>query len=511
MTESVDQRTSMTVRAAWLLGARLLAFLFSFALPLLLVRRLSQHEFGVYKQVFLVVGTAITTLPLGFGMSAFYFLPRERERRGNIVFNIVLFQLLVGGLASLALFIFPQSLAAVFRSTQLTEYAPFIGLIILLWIVAAFLEVVVIANQESKLATILIIISQFTKAFLLLMAALLFNSVWALIYAALVQGVLQAAILLFYLRSRFGNFWRDFSWSVMRMQLSYALPLGVAALLFRVHSDLHNYFVSYRFGAAAYAIYAVGCFNFLLVDMLGEAVGSVMIPRVSYLQSLGSQREILELTARMIRKLAAIFFPLYVFLLITGREVISVLFTPQYLNSWPIFVVNLTMIPLALIATATDPIVRAYAEHRYFLLKIRALLLPLLFTALYFCTARFGLTGAIAAVVGVTLIERAAIAFKTATIVGARFSDFELLMDTGKVAVAAVASGLVVGALRLALTGFRPIVILVFCIMVFSLSYLIAILILRVPSMDERDAVQDRLSSLWNLLWKRSPLHVPEN
>jgi hypothetical protein len=213
----------------------------------------------------------------------------------------------------------------------------------------------------------------------------------------------------------------------------------------------------------------------------------------------------------MIRKLAAIILPLFAFLLVTGREVISVLFTAQYLNSWPIFVVNLMMIPLALLATATDPIIRAYAEHRYFLLKMRTLLLPLLFLALYFFTARFGLVGAITGVVGVTLIERSATAIKTATIVGAKFTDLALLKDTAKLAVAAVASGLLIAVLRLALTGFRPIVILMTCGLLFSLSYLGVILYLRVPSNEERDAVQERLNSVWYLLWKRSPVHLPEN
>jgi len=511
MEPSKPESTSMTVRAAWLLGARFLAFLFAFALPLLLVRRLSQHEFGIYKQLFLVVGTAITTLPLGFGMSAFYFLPREHERRSQIVLNIILFQAIIGTLAFIALLLYPQLLPLVFRSTELAQYAPVIGLIILLWIVGAFLEVVVIANQEPKLATILIVVSQFTKALLLLIAAILFGSIWALVYAALIQGVLQNVILMLYLRSRFGSFWRRFNWSVMRLQLSYALPLGMASLLFRVHSDLHNYFVSYRFGAAGYAIYAVGCFNFLLVDMLSEAVGSVMIPRVSYLQSIGQQREIIELTARMIRKLAAVFAALYVFLLVSGREVIAVLFTSQYLNSWPIFAFNLTMIPLVLIATATDPILRAYAEHRYFLLTVRALLLPLLFGALYFFTLRFGLVGAIAAVVAVTVIERGATALKSASIIGARLHDLVLLRDTGKVVLAAIGSGLLTQLLRMSLLGFRPVVVLISCAVFFTLIYLFAILLLRIPSVDERDAVRDRLTNIWYLLWRRSPVHLPES
>jgi hypothetical protein len=41
------------------------------------VRRLSQQDLGLYKQAFFVVTTAMNLLPLGFAMSAFYFLPRE--------------------------------------------------------------------------------------------------------------------------------------------------------------------------------------------------------------------------------------------------------------------------------------------------------------------------------------------------------------------------------------------------------------------------------------------------
>ena len=79
-----QQNDSLTKRAAWILFAKLLAFSFNIALPLLLVRRLSLSEFGLYKQSFLVVGTVSTILPLGFAMTAYYFLPREKENRGTI-------------------------------------------------------------------------------------------------------------------------------------------------------------------------------------------------------------------------------------------------------------------------------------------------------------------------------------------------------------------------------------------------------------------------------------------
>ncbi|HEX8185411.1 MAG TPA: oligosaccharide flippase family protein [Blastocatellia bacterium] len=511
MSRGHQKEISLTARAAWFMFARTLAFAFSFALPLLLVRRLSQHEFGLYKQVFLVATTAMTTLPFGFGMSAFYFLPREKERQGAVVFNILIFYTVIGGLAFLALVIHPALLETIFNSPELIEYGPVIGLLSLLWMVASFLEIVAIANEESKLATFFIIAFQFAKALLLLATAVSFASVKSLIYAAIIHGVLQTVALVWYLRSRFGPFWKSFSWQVMRMQMSYALPLGFAAFLLRAHSDLHNYFVAYRFDAATFAIYTIGCFNFLLVEILVEAVGTVMIPRVSYLQSENRRREIIELVARMMRKLAAVFFPLYVFLMITGREFITMLFTEQYRASWPIFAINLTMIPLALIASAYDPVVRAYPEQRYFLIRMRAALLVVLMAGLWAGTNRFGLTGAITVVVAVSAIERLVTAYKCGKMLGVTWPDIALLKDLGKIALAAIAAGVVTVAARSLVVGAAPVLVMLVCGITFSIAYLAAIFMLGVISPGERGLIKEKIALLQSLSrWKRETAPIGE-
>lgn len=506
MNEAEQEGSSLTARATWYVFAKGLAFAFSFALPLLLVRRMSQHEFGVYKQLFLVIGTAITTLPIGFGMSAFYFLPREPKRRAQIVFNVLLFYTILGGLACLLLTFYPATLAAIFNDPEFIQYAPLVGPVIFLWVVSSFLEIVVMAHQEVKLATVFIIASQFTKAVILLAAAVTFGSVRSLVYAAIIQGALQSIALLVYLRARFGHFWRGFDWGVMRMQLAYALPFGFASLVLRANSELHNYFVSYRFGAAEYAIYSIGCFNILLVDILADSVGSVMIPRVSYLQSLDRRREILELMARMMRKLAAVLFPIYVLLMITGREFITLLFTERYLASWPIFAVNLTLVPLALLVSAYDPIMRAYAEHRYFLIRVRVVLVAVLFFALLFGTKRFGLLGAIGAVVVVSVIERFITAAKSASILGVTARDILLLKDVGKLATSAIAAGLGTIVIRWLILGARPITILIVCGFFFLFAYIAAIAGMGVLTSGERKAIRQRVALLQRFVfWKRPP------
>jgi O-antigen/teichoic acid export membrane protein len=288
MSTDHNQQASLTASASWVLLGRVLSFVFTFALPLLLVRRLKQADFGLYKQVFLFVSTAIMLLPLGFPMSAFYFLPRERERQQQVVFNILIFHAIVAGGAGLLVIFWPGLFRVLFNSEEMVQLAPRIAVVVITWVIASMLEYVAIAHQEFKLSTIMTTASTLTRSSLLLLAAFWFSSVGALVNAAIIQGVLQVAIVLIYFNSRFPGFWRTFEWSRMRGQLSYALPFGFASVLLWAQSDMHNYFVAHHFGAAVYAIYAVGCFQIPLVIILNESVGFVMVSRVSQLQNAGS-------------------------------------------------------------------------------------------------------------------------------------------------------------------------------------------------------------------------------
>ena len=474
--------------------AKTIAFAFNLALPMLLVRRLDQAQFGVYKQLFLVIGTSVTVLPLGFAMSAYYFLPREPDRRQETVLNILIYNMVVGSLACAAFLFWPVLLAIIFHQPGLTGYAHLIGLVILLWIVSQALEMIPIANGEMKLASALIMSVQLTRTAIYLAAVIVFGSVRALIWAAVVQGVLQTVVLWWYLQSRFGGFWRRLDGRLMRSQLSYAVPLGLAGILYAVQTDLHSYFVSNRLGAVAYAIYGVGTVQLPLMGMLQEATNAVMIPRVSALQQQNDTREIIQLMARAMRKLAAVYFPVYALLVVVAHEFIGVLFTRRYLASVPVFVINLTLLLLGILMQ--DPLIRAYVEQRFFFIRLRVVLCVLLIAALWFGTTRFGLMGAISAVVLVSVIERIVMAVLFGRILGVSRKDLVLLKDVGKLAFAAAASGLITEGVRFLLRDAKPLVILIVCGIVFSVIYLGGILLAGVVTPEENDLVRRKIAAL---------------
>jgi O-antigen/teichoic acid export membrane protein len=492
MPQLTHKSGSLTSHVSWLMLAKTVSFVLGTALPLVLVRRLTQANFGLYKQLFLVAQTATNILPLSFGMSAYYFLPREKERQAETVFHIVLFNLVIGTLACLCLWQWPQLLGIIFHQTGLADYAPAIGVLILLWIFSYFLEIVPIANREIKWATGAIIVVQFSRTALFLGAALMWGTIWALVWAGLAQGLLQCAVLLWYLRSRFGAFWRHFDAAMLRGQLSYALPLGFAGLLWVMQTDLHNYFVASRFGPAVFALYAVGTVQIPLINMLQEATNSVLIPHICLLQQQDDKREIIGLTARAMRKLAAVYFPVCVFLLLFAREFIAFLFTRRYVDSAPVFMINLLLLPF--MTVLQDPLFRAYASQRYFLVRLRILMFCLLAAGLWFGTARFGMLGAITVVVSVNALERIITAIRFGGVLDVRRGDIVLLKDVGKLAVAAVIAGLAAAALRSSLPFVKPLPVLAACGVGFCLVYGAVLLAAGVLSGPEKEMIRRKVS-----------------
>ena len=494
-------RSSLTVQAFCLLVAKTLAFAFAFALPVLLTRSLSQNEYGLFKQVFLIITTLTALLPLGFGMSAYYYLPREQDlaRRGQVILNILLFNLVMGLVACLVLGFRPGLIGAIFRDPAMSSYAPLAGVVILLWLFSSFLETVAVANQELRLATIFIVAGQLTRTILLLAAAILFDSVAALIYAAMIHGVLQSLALIWYASTRFPGFWRAFDKSLTLKQVAYALPFGMAGLLYTIQTDLHNYFVSHQFSAATFAVYSIGVAQLPFIGILRESVSSVMLPRISYLQEQGLPREIVLLLASATRKLAVVILPVYAVLMVTGREFLTVMFTSAYAKSWPIFAINLTLLPLSLLDV--DAVARAYEGHRFFLVKLQIVLSIVMVLALWYCIGRFGLTGAIGVVVGINFVLRMVLVARFTRVIGAKLRDLVLLKDVGKIGLASTVAALSCLFVRTAMTGARPLVVLVVCFAAFGVIYLGAILLLGVATTDERQKVRHGVARLQQFVY----------
>jgi len=468
VTTEARQTPSLTSQAVWLMMAKTVSFAFAIALPLLLVRRLSQQNLGLYKQAFFVVTTAMNLLPLGFAMSAFYFLPRERGRQPAVVANILAFLAGMGGLAAILLLVWPGFIVWLFGTPELASLARLIGIVVLLWTIGSFLELITVAVQDVKASTAFIVLAQFSKTALLMAAAAIFGTVQALIVAALVQGVVQITVMTLYLRRRFPGFWRAFDWRLLRKQGAYALPLGMSSLVIQLQDTLHHLFVSHAFGPAGYAIYSVGVTQLPLVGILRESAGAVMLPRINQLESENGRFQILELVARAARKLALVYFPLSAFLLVAGHEVVIFLFTRQYEASWPIFAIAVSILPMN--AIVLDPATRAHSE-RFFFLRLRLVVLGALTTVLALYASELGLVGVMAAVfTAISTIWLIGV-YRMYRLLEVGRTELREFRPVGWIAVSTLAAAAVAAVVRMMVVGLPPWQVIATCGAAFGAVY----------------------------------------
>jgi O-antigen/teichoic acid export membrane protein len=494
-----DGQGGFAQRAAWLTAANSIAFGLSFIAPLLLVRMLSQTEFGEYKQVFQILTSAMSALNLQVASTAYYFMPRAPEKKLQVMINVLAFYAAVGALVA-ALFIFyPECALLVFEGSNLPAYMPLLGVTILIWLVSSNLEVVPLALGDVRSSSVFIVISQLTKSALTVAAALAFHSVSAMIWAAAIQGILQILFMFVYIRRRFGSFRGAFDLALFKAQIGNALPFGLGSFAQVAQGDLHNFMVSRYFPPAGFAVYSAGLFQLPLLGLLTTSFAGALIPEVSRLAAAGERRAIIPIWLDAVRKLALVVVPSCALMFVLRYEIITLLFTDAYIEAAPLFGIYLfsALLPM----TLTGAPIRAYEEFKFFRFKLHLALLPLTFGALYVGIHAAGLLGAVSALVGLQTLEAAIVLAAVGRRLGFVAGDLRHLTPALKTAVAAGASALAAFAVKLALAQAHASVKIIICGAVFGAAYVFAAYTLGAVTDAEKvefRATLARFTSRWS-------------
>jgi len=366
-------------------------FAVTFFIPVALVRVFDQATFGTYKQLFLVFGTLYYIAQVGMAESLFYFVPQTQGRRGAYVANAVIGLGAVGLVSGALLWAGTPAIAAWLNNTALAAYLPWIGAFLLLMLVSAGLEIVLIARGRFAWAAASYGLSDLLRSLLFIVPALVTRRLEWVLAGAVAFAALRAVVTLGYFAGEFRGALRPGS-GALKQQLSYALPFGAAVLVDTIQGNLHQYVVSARFDAATFALYAVGCLQIPFVDFVAGPAGNVMMVRMSERLADKDRDSVVALWHQTTLRLALIFFPLTALLLVLGRDLIVVLFTPAYAASVPIFLVWSLSILFPVIQT--DGVLRVFARTRFLLLVNVARLLLILASISWFLS-RFGLMGAV--------------------------------------------------------------------------------------------------------------------
>jgi len=376
--------------ALLLMSGRMVAFATTFFIPVILVRVFDQTEFGTYKQIFLVYATLFGLLQFGMAESLYYFLPLTPEKSGEYTANALVI-LIIGGALGLGLLSWKAAdITHWLGNPALVAYLPAIGVYLLLTVASAVLEIVMTSRKRFFATASTYALSEMLRGAAFILPALLLRRLEWLLIGAIVYAGIRLVVTLFYVYREFrGTIFP--SAGALKTQLAYAVPLAASSLLADWGSQFHQYAVSHYFDAATFAVYAVGCLNIPLVELVHSPVSNVMMVRMAEDLRDGRSDAVLSIWNDTTRKLAFVFFPMLGLILVTAKELIVFLFTENYLASVPIFMIWSTSVLLPVLQT--DSVLRVYAETR-FLLFAYAMKLGLAVALIYFFISIFDVSGA---------------------------------------------------------------------------------------------------------------------
>jgi len=359
----------------------------SFAIGVVLARLFDPAAFGVYKQFFLLYATLYGVLQLGMAESLYYFVPKGEASTGRYVGNAMATLAMVGLACTAGLYVARPAIAGWLTPELAANVLP-LGLFLTCMLTSTVLEIVLISRRRHVAAAVTYAISDVVRTLLFIAPALFFVSLRAVFIGAAAFAAVRLAATIVALWRAFGRELR-IDLSRWREQLAYALPFAAAVGIEVVLVNFHQYVVAARFDPATFAIYAIGCLQIPLYDLIVTSTVNVLMVRMA-----GTPRgeAALALWHDTVSRLAFLIFPLAALLIIGSRELIVGLFTETYASSVPIFVLwTLTMLPAVM---AVDAVLRVYAQTR-FLLVMNLVRLGCVAGLIGASLSAFGLTGAV--------------------------------------------------------------------------------------------------------------------
>lgn len=483
----VMPRAESVFRPAMLLMCgRILAFAATFFIPVVLARVFDPAQFGTYKQLFLIYSTVYLIAQVGMASSLYYFLPRVPSNSGRYVANSLFFLAASGLVGFAALILMRPQLAHWLNNEELSRYVLWIGLYLFFMLVSAGLEIVLISRAKYLWASTSYAVSDLARAAASILPVLLFRQLDWLVKGMVIVASLRAAIAIFYFCTEFRETFR-LDKGLLKNQFAYALPFALAVLIEILQSSLPQYVVAYLSSPATFAIFAVGCLSIPLVDFAASPTSDVMMVKMQENLATGRHRVVLEIWHDTTCKLALLFFPLVALVIVSAREIITLLFTTKYTASIPILMAwSMTIL---LVTFQVDGVLRVFAQTRY-LIALNLMRLAIIAGLIQWSLSRFSLIGPVFVIVLATIAFKVAGLVRMKRLLNIPASDLLAWRNLASVLGASVGAATVALAVKSQLTA--PVFpVLLATASVDVITYALLVWYFDLLSVGEREAIAD--------------------
>ncbi len=346
---------SLRTQAFYLFVGKVTAFLFLSLSPIILVRLLSEHQFGTYRQILFVSFVTMELITLRIGAGAYYFYPRRKSDLPTLV-SQTLTLLCLAGLVGAAAFLILGLHFRFLPSGVTTDYVLPIAVYLLLETGAQFLDHIFVLEKKPKLVLATDVANSLCRLSLVVGAAFFFQNVKAIVIALILLSAGRMAVLLGYLthtyRIRAGLHNR----ALLSEQLRYTAPLAASAVVGVLGSQIDKGIISGYLSPQDFAVYSLAGWSIInAIRIIYNSVAQVCVPRFGELAVEKDLSGVRRVWHKMILMNTCVTVPLVCFSFVFAVEITGILYTDKYLAAANLWRVNMLILLVQMLGFGTIP------------------------------------------------------------------------------------------------------------------------------------------------------------
>ncbi|MGA1579782.1 MAG: lipopolysaccharide biosynthesis protein, partial [Luminiphilus sp.] len=298
--------------------------------PLIVVRLLSQEEFGIYQGFVAITSVLIVLASSGFDASVVYFLPNAARREKLLLWDTTRAVLIISLGVSLV-FLALASLG-VFGANNLLFFLQ-CAAYVLLFANLNWVENFLLVKNRIKELAVYAMARLASRILVVLAAALVFRDANAVIWASLGIELLRIAAVIVWISTRSIISFEQ-STIFPAKQARYAIPIGLTGICQAISQHAGKIVVLAVSGPAILALYAVGSYLQVLIRTVKAGIQEAVFPEL--VKTASDMRRMLVLHRQStVLQFIAFVLPL-VLLSFRAEDYVTLVFPAEYIAAVPV-------------------------------------------------------------------------------------------------------------------------------------------------------------------------------
>ena len=318
---------------------------------MILARLLTQAEYGSFRQILMVTFLFYIFTYFCLSESASYYLASlNKTDKKKFVFQTLVFFLILGAISSLALIFSRGFIATSFSNPDLGKLLLIASVFPALMMFSTFSSVSLITVGRAKLISIIAFFATVLQILALVIPIVLGSNLESALVWYTIVRVVTTAIQVFLLIKIIGII-PVLDKTLIKEQLKFSIPYWISYATFILYTQIHKILVSVFFTADQFALFSVASTEIPILTKLASQIALVLIPVCVQFLEQKKVNKIIDIWQKSATKVAMVILPVYIFLSLSAKDFLIVMFGNKYGKAWPIFLIILLLLPLKICDT----------------------------------------------------------------------------------------------------------------------------------------------------------------